>query len=135
MATSSTTPTDTEAFDERAARALVECMTVIGDTPRVQDDSERFEVFSASGNRYLVDLRAEACGCHDCLHRGVECKHRKRVLFATGRQPIPGWADLEAIDPLLGEHTTGDPLVVQPDGHTIPLARAREHIDNGVSIR
>jgi hypothetical protein len=126
MATSSTTPTDAAAFDERAARALTECMTVLEDTPRVQGDSERFEVYSQSGGRYLVDLRAEACDCHDCLHRGVRCKHLWRVLFATGRVPIPGWADLAAIDPLLGEHVTGAPLLIRPGGHTIPLDEVEE---------
>jgi hypothetical protein len=93
--------------EKRDVHALTECMTVDPDAPQVADDAERFEVTST--HTYVVNLRVPACDCPDCLHRGVRCKHIRRVLFATGRKPIPAWvANREAIDPWLGQLVDGD---------------------------
>jgi hypothetical protein len=35
------------------------------------------------------------------------CKHAARVAFATGQRSIPTWVDRDAVDPVLGEHTSG----------------------------
>jgi len=40
------------------------------------------------------------------------------VAFATGRRPIPAWADRSAIDDGLGDHVDGEPDY--------------EHFDSGV---
>lgn len=116
---------DGVAFPERAAAALTACMTVLDDTPAVAHDSELFEVVSDSGKSYVVDLRAEACDCPDCLHRGVTCKHLWRVRLATGRAVIPSWVDVEEIDDQLGQQVASDPLV-RRHGETVPLDDVRE---------
>lgn len=105
-----------EPFDERAAKALTEYMVVLEDLPEVRDDSEQYVVVSQSGSTYTVDLRSESCECPDSLHRGVECKHRRRVAFATGRAVIPAWADLDRVHDRLGEHVSGAPRVETPHG-------------------
>ncbi|QHS17952.1 SWIM zinc finger family protein [haloarchaeon 3A1-DGR] len=107
----SETPDTGELFSERAADALTSYMTVLEDLPKVADDPEQFIVVSNSGREYRVDLRAESCTCPDCLHRGHTCKHIYRVRFATGRVPIPGWVNREAIDPQLGLHVSADPRI------------------------
>jgi len=104
-------------FGERAAKALTESMTVLDD--RLEDDlrDEEFRVYTPSGS-YRVDAIAETCDCPDALHRGVRCKHQRRVDYARGAVPIPGWVDQSAIDADLGQHLAASPRIATPDGRT-----------------
>ena len=56
----------------------------------------------------------------DELHRAPDegCKHRLRVAMACGERPIPGWVDVEAIDPQLGQHLAASPRIMTVDGRT-----------------
>jgi len=106
MAVTPSSPHDTptgEARDERDARALTECMTVL---PQERDS---YTVVGENGGTYRVTTRTRRCTCPDHKHRGVRCKHQRRVAFATGERPIPTWADADAVDPLLGEQVEGGP--------------------------
>ena len=104
-------------FDERAAKALTESMTVLDDS--LEDDlrDEEFRVYTPTGT-YTVDMVAETCDCPDALHRGVRCKHQRRISFARGAVPIPGWVDHEAIDEQLGQHLSASPRIATADGRT-----------------
>lgn len=95
-------------LEERDARALTEVMTVEEDVGRVSGCEEMFLVTSGSGSTYLVDMQLGSCECWDSRTRTGGCKHVRRVAFATGRRPIPAWADREAIDDQLGLHVDGD---------------------------
>jgi len=110
---SSSGVTVTGSLSKRSAAALTECMVVLP-----TDDSEQFDVVAASGRTYHVDLRAEACDCPDCLHRGVECKHLRRCRYARGERLIPAWVDRSRLDPLLGQHVSGAPRIERVDGTT-----------------
>lgn len=112
-----------EDLDTRAAKALTERMTVLGDTPPVRHDDALYEVITE--RTYRVDLRARACSCPDCLHRKTECKHQARVMYAIGRDPLPAWADLSQVDPKLGEHVAGEVRIRTPHGPK-PLAEVRD---------
>jgi len=94
-------------LDDRTRRALTECMGILpegGDLYTVvgENHPDREE------SRYTVDLRRGRCSCRDARHRGVTCKHQRRVLFATGAEPVPaaiGPADVPG--ELGGEHLDG----------------------------
>lgn len=98
---------------DRDVRALEEYLTVLDDVGRARGAAELYVVVSQSGSEYLVDAREGACECPDHEHRGVRCKHIRRVAFATGERPVP--ASIDA-DPQLGEHVDGGPDVVAADG-------------------
>ena len=104
-------------FDERAARALTETMSVLDG--RLDDDlrDEEFLVVTPTGT-YRVDAIAETCDCPDALHRGARCKHQRRVDYARGAVPIPGWVNRSAIDDDLGQHLSASPRIATPDGQT-----------------
>ena len=104
-------------FDERAAKALTESMTVLDDTLEGDLRDEEFRVYTPTGT-YTVDMVAETCDCPDALHRGVRCKHQRRISFARGAVPIPGWVDREAIDEQLGQHLSASPRIATADGRT-----------------
>ena len=113
-----------EPCSERAARALTEAMLVLAESPRVRRGTEgRFHVISGESD-YVVDLLAAVCDCPDALHRGTECKHQRRAAFATGREPVPAWAEIAALDDDLGEHVAGQPRRERPDGTTEVLTDA-----------
>ena len=98
-------------LDGRTERALTESMTVLslgGDV---------YSVTTESGSEYRVDSRADRCTCPDHKHRGATCKHIRRVAFATSEQPIP--ANIDEVDPLLGEHVNGERQVVATGGGEI----------------
>lgn len=59
-----------------------------------------YEVESASGSTYLVDLEAGRCTCPDHIFRGVRCKHVRRVAIEVteGLVPPPGQVALECVD-------------------------------------
>ncbi|WP_284009516.1 hypothetical protein [Haloarcula pelagica] len=100
--------TDPIDLDERDARALTEVMTVT-EGGRARGADGLFEVTTQSGSEYLVDMHDGRCECWDDSVRSAGCKHRRRVAFATGRRPIPSWADRAAIDDDLGRFVAGEP--------------------------
>jgi hypothetical protein len=109
-------PTD---LPERAVRALTEKMTVLPDTGRVRNADDLYLVVSGSGSEYLVDRREGRCDCPDAQHNldaDEQCKHERRVAYATGETPIPEWTDTDAIDPQLGLQTARSPVYVATDG-------------------
>jgi len=113
--------TEIESTDvePRTERALTECMTVLalgGDV---------YSVTTQSGSEYWVDLQEERCTCPDHKHRNIQCKHLRRVVFATGEQPIP--ADVNDIDPLLGEQVDGEPRAVETDGGLVDTGDMGDH--------
>lgn len=83
---------------KRDAKALTEPMTV----DRHTGLTGRYHVYSDATGQYCVDLVAGTCDCPDALHRGVRCKHYRRVEFSTGARDLPEWVDHDdAIDPTL----------------------------------
>ena len=108
-------------FDDRAVKALTEVMSVLDNALDHDLRDEEFLVVTPSGT-YRVDAIAETCDCPDALHRGVRCKHQRRVDYARGAVPIPGWANREAIDDGLGQHLAADPLIVNMQGRTEVLS-------------
>jgi hypothetical protein len=103
-------------FDARAARALTESMTVIDADADADLRDDEYRVHRPEST-YTVDMRAESCDCPDALH-GHRCKHQRRVDYATGTVPIPGWVNREAIDPGLGAALGSDPRIAVADGGT-----------------
>jgi hypothetical protein len=106
-------------FDERAARALTEPMSVLDKRLGHDLRDEEFLVVTPTGT-YHVDAIAKTCDCPDALHRAPDegCKHRLRVAMARGERPIPGWVDVEAIDDGLGQHLSANPRIATADGRT-----------------
>ena len=47
-------------------------------------------------------------------HRGIRCKHQRRVAFATGDRPVP--TNLDGVDEQLGERVDESPRVAATDG-------------------
>lgn len=124
---------DTKAVEgtelaERDVRALTEYMTVLEDQGRVRGADDLFLVVSQSGREYLVDTREGSCECPDSLYSDIECKHRRRVAFARGKE-IPSWADDSAIDPRLGDH------VEDVDTDTASEAAHAIATDGGTTVR
>ncbi|EMA69152.1 hypothetical protein C461_03217 [Halorubrum aidingense JCM 13560] len=108
-----------QRFDERAAKALTESMSVLDARTFSDLRDEEFLVVTPTGT-YTVDAIAETCTCPDALHRAPDegCKHQLRVAMARGERPIPGWVDCSAIDDGLGQHLSADPRIVTADGWT-----------------
>ncbi|QCC57330.1 hypothetical protein [Natrinema thermotolerans] len=90
-------------------RALTEYLTVLEDIGRVRGLDGQYLVVSESGSEYLVDARLETCECPDHEFRGRECKHLKRVAYATGKRLVPPIVEPEDIAGELGEHCSGEP--------------------------
>jgi len=86
-------------LEDRDVAALTEYMTAVP----IAEAEDLYDVTSGSGSTYRVDLRFGSCECGDARHRDVECKHQRRVAYATGRRQIPEWVDRDAVDPQLGE--------------------------------
>ncbi|WP_121821010.1 SWIM zinc finger family protein [Halostella salina] len=78
-------PRGTE-LDERSRRARTEPMSVTA------YGTDLYEVESASGETYHVNLPAGRCTCPDHAFRGARCKHVRRVAIEVneGRVPPPG---------------------------------------------
>ncbi len=72
-------------LEPRSRRARTEPMAVIG----LGDGY--YEVTTAGGTTYLVDLEDGRCSCPDHGFRGVRCKHLRRVALevARGQSPPP----------------------------------------------
>jgi hypothetical protein len=115
-----TTPKPAGGFEKRSADALTSCMIVLEDLSEVADDPEKYAVVSDSGSMYIVDTRARTCDCEDMLFRRPDggCRHLRRVDYARGAVPIPGWADRSAIDAQLGQHLTASPRIATAGGRT-----------------
>lgn len=112
-------------LEKRSVRALTECMTVLSLGGNI------YSVTTESGSEYRVDAMKGRCDCPDAKHNlddDEQCKHVRRVAFATGSRPIPEWCNDDAVDPLLGEHVEG-PVQVASDGGVLesdPKGRADE---------
>ena len=113
------TDSDHVEFDERDARALTQYLTVLDDVDEARGADDIYVVVSQSGSQYTVDLRYEARTCPDAEYRDVECKHIRRVKFATGARPIPAWVSPDAVDQQLGEHVDGPRMA---DGGAVTVA-------------
>lgn len=99
---------------DRDRRALTEAMTVL------PEGGDIYTVVGQHGNgEYRVDGREKRCTCADHTYRQIQCKHIRRVDFATGERPVPRWVDPERIDSYLGEHAPGMPRVARPDGGVV----------------
>lgn len=104
-------------LEERDVRALTEYLTALEDVGPARGAEELYLVVSQSGREYLVDAEQGACACDDFRYRGTECKHVRRVAFATGRRAIPTAAAIELdVDPSLGEHLESERRYVATDG-------------------
>jgi len=110
LATEGKNPHD--SIENRDVRALTEYMTVLA------MDGEIYSVTTQSGSEYRVDAIEGRCTCPDYEYRDdvEECKHIRRVRFATGERSVPAWIDVGKIDTKLGEHVEGGPIIVASDG-------------------
>ena len=133
MSTHDTHDHEPVELEDRTERALTQYLTVLDDVGRANGAEGLYLVVSQSGKEYLVNTHAGRCECPDHRHRGVECKHLKRVAFATGEKPLP--AGVEGVDPQLGEHVEGGPEVVATDGGVVRTAdRSRVPVAGGVLV-
>lgn len=110
---------DSTVLDERDARALTEMMTVLADQGPARDADGVYLVITESGHEYVVDQHDGSCTCPDALHRNLQCKHQRRVAFATAARPLPTWVDDDAIDPQLGAQVQGPSRALATDGGTV----------------
>lgn len=103
--------------NKRTVRALTEVMTVMDSIDRARNADDLFLINSGSGSEYLVDARTGSCECPwKQYNPGKECKHEKRVAFATGERPIPQWVDDDVLDDQFGLHVDGEPRKAVADG-------------------
>lgn len=99
----STDEIEIDVAGERDAKALTEPLVVRDDVGIARDAPGLFVVFSATNNRYLVDVVGSACECwDDRLDSRPDCKHKRRVEFELAIRELPEWARLEAIDEHFG---------------------------------
>jgi len=75
-----------DELEPRTKRAVAEAMDI-----SLLLKGGRYEVQSASGNRYEVDIIDESCTCPDWQQRSPEdgCKHLRRVDHESKRSRIP----------------------------------------------
>jgi hypothetical protein len=106
MSRAATAGVDTDRA-QRVADALTRYMTVLPEEGRAKGAPGLYTVVSDSGRSYLVDERMGTCECPDHRYRERECIHLLRVAFATGAEPIPAWANRDAVDDQLGAWTEG----------------------------
>ena len=102
---------------------------MLADVGQVKGADDLFLVVSQSGTEYLVDRREGGCTCPDHEHRGVRCKHLRRVAFATGDEPVP--AGVDDVDPQLGEHTDETPRRAASDGGVVKRPDTTDERDGG----
>ena len=111
MATQNPTATthtpDLTNLPDRTEAALTEVMSVLDDIGLARGAPDLYLVVSSSGATYLVDTREGTCECPDDEYRAITCKHRRRVAFATGERPIPGWVARDRLDDHFGAHVDG----------------------------
>jgi hypothetical protein len=79
-------PQSQDDLEPRTKRAVEEAMDF-----SLLSKGGRYEVQSASGNRYEVDVVDESCTCPDWQPRSSEggCKHRRRVDHEVKRGRLP----------------------------------------------
>ena len=87
-----------ERIGKRTRRACEQSMTVV---PHGRG-SGMFDVYSESGNEYVVDLRDGVCECGDFIHREFQggCKHQRRVRIEFGITDVPHGLRSEHAAPL-----------------------------------
>lgn len=81
-------------MERRTLRARTDAMLVV---PRADPGGEcigMYDVFSASGSWYVVDLAAageQVCDCPDAEHNRPDrgCKHYRRIKLAIDETPLP----------------------------------------------
>ena len=113
-------------LEQRSVRALTECMTVL------DGDGDVYTVVSESGSEYTVDSREGRCTCPDARHNldnNEQCKHERRVMYATGEKPIPSWVQKDAVDDLLGQHIDSQPAFAASDGGTTAVEPTHDRND------
>jgi len=110
MQTTSAERHESTDLEQRDVRALKEYMTTLS----LGDDV--YSVTTQSGSEYCVGAREGRCTCPDHQYREVECKHIRRVAFATGERPIPAGTDADEVDAQLGQHVEETPKVAATDG-------------------
>jgi len=101
---------------DRTEAALTEVMSVLDNIGLARGGPGLYLVVSSSGSEYLVDTRDGTWECPDDEYRAITCKHRRRVAFATGERPIPGWVQRERLDDHFGEHVDDNPRFSATDG-------------------
>ncbi|MFP8890888.1 SWIM zinc finger family protein [Natrialbaceae archaeon A-CW2] len=82
------------SLPDRSRRARGEPMSVLA------LGSGLYEVETADGTTYLVDLEAGRCTCPDHVFRDARCKHVRRVAIeiTEGRTPPPGQVAVPCFD-------------------------------------
>lgn len=85
--TETTTVPEALAVEKRTRRACEESMAVVPHG----GGSGMFDIYSESGNEYVVDLRDDVCSCPDFVHREPDggCKHIRRVRLEFGITDVP----------------------------------------------
>lgn len=85
--TETTTVPKALAVEKRTRRACEESMAV----DPYGGGTGMFDVYSESGNDYVVDLRDDVCSCPDFIHREPNggCKHIRRVRLEFGIDEVP----------------------------------------------
>jgi hypothetical protein len=133
-------PTD---LPPRTVRALTEYMTVLPDTGRARGADDLFIVVSESGSEYLVDRRESRCDCPDARHNLTpeeQCKHERRVRYATGETALPEWVNTDGVDPDLGAHTGSSPIRAATDGGItggegeVPVGSTKDQRDDAARL-
>lgn len=94
--------------DRRTARAQREPMLVVPHTDVNNVAVAMYDVFSASGSHYAVDLESPTtpCTCPDMQQRNPEhgCKHVRRVRMLIDETPLPApHEDADDYDAFLGD--------------------------------
>lgn len=123
---------DDEQTDDRDRRALEQYLTVLEDQGDVRGRTGEYEVVSESGSSYVVNTLLGTCDCPDAEYRGVKCKHRRRVEFATGAREVPTDAGID-VDPSLGEHVSC--VSDEPDATEDVSSERAVATDGGVTVR
>lgn len=108
----STNATDTkESIDTRTRKAATESMTVVA-----LDDPGKFEVYSGSNSRYVVDLIRGTCECPDSEYNPqFVCKHRQRAEMEIGERAIPDLDQRTDVEIMSGR-AAGEPTVATDGG-------------------
>ncbi|WP_254538733.1 hypothetical protein [Halomarina litorea] len=100
MSLADDTTGDLPMTDPRDVRAMNELLAVYEQAPGL------YSVYSEEGTEYTVDAETGACTCPDAEYNQPDggCKHARRVALWRGDEALPGWVNLDAVDPLLVDH-------------------------------
>ena len=99
------------------------------------DGSGRFEVHSASGNSYTVDLREDTCDCPDFVQHEPDgdCYHIRRVRMALGLTDVPEVL-MDRRDPCLVKSMEKFGAEPEPEPFSIEEQAARVVMADGGSV-